>query len=113
MLDYDFLDKCTDHGLIRAIVLKLKSGEEGHYPHLVKVLYAQHDHQLISMARSACVDRALNCVYFSACLQAPCSTGVRSPHFECGVIISVGKIDGSKRGSIVTDRQRNAMQQLH
>ncbi|CAN0375655.1 unnamed protein product [Laminaria digitata] len=36
MLDYDFLDKCTDHGVIRAIVLKLKSGEEGHYPHLVK-----------------------------------------------------------------------------
>ena len=37
MLDYDFLDKCTDHGLIRAIVLKLKSGQEGHYPQLVKV----------------------------------------------------------------------------
>lgn len=37
MLDYDFLNKCTDHGLIRAIVLKLKSGEEGHYPQLVKV----------------------------------------------------------------------------
>ncbi|CBJ31857.1 conserved unknown protein [Ectocarpus siliculosus] len=36
MLDYDFLDKCTDPGLIRAIARKLKSGEEGHYPDLVK-----------------------------------------------------------------------------
>lgn len=37
MLDYDFLDKCTDPDLIRAIARKLKSGEEGHYPDLVKV----------------------------------------------------------------------------
>lgn len=37
MLDYDFLDKCTDPDLIRAITRKLKSGEEGHYPDLVKV----------------------------------------------------------------------------
>ncbi|CAM9112775.1 unnamed protein product [Ectocarpus fasciculatus] len=36
MLDYDFLDKCTDPDLIRAIARKLKSGEEGHYPDLVK-----------------------------------------------------------------------------
>eukprot|EP00903_Cladosiphon_okamuranus_P016675 g15376.t1 len=36
MLDYEFLDKCTDSDLIRAIVCKLKSGEEGHYPDLVK-----------------------------------------------------------------------------
>lgn len=37
MLDYDFLNKCTDPDLIRAVVRKLKSGEEGHYPDLVKV----------------------------------------------------------------------------
>lgn len=37
MLDYDFLDKCSDPDLIRAVVRKLKSGEEGHYPDLVKV----------------------------------------------------------------------------
>lgn len=37
MLDYDFLDKCTDPVLIRAIIRKLRSGDEGHYPHLVKV----------------------------------------------------------------------------
>ena len=37
MLDYDFLDKCSDPDLIRAIVRKLKTGEEGHYPDLVKV----------------------------------------------------------------------------
>ena len=37
MLDYDFLDKCSDPDLIRAIVRKLKSGEEGHYPDLLKV----------------------------------------------------------------------------
>lgn len=37
MLDYDFLDKCSDSDLIRAIVRKLKSGEEGQYPDLVKV----------------------------------------------------------------------------
>lgn len=37
MLDYDFLDKCVDTGLMRAIVRKLRSGEEGHYPHLLKV----------------------------------------------------------------------------
>ncbi|CAM9269673.1 unnamed protein product [Scytosiphon promiscuus] len=36
MLDYDFLDTCTDPDLIRAIVRKLKSGEEGNYPDLVK-----------------------------------------------------------------------------
>ncbi|CAM9431814.1 unnamed protein product [Hapterophycus canaliculatus] len=36
MLDYDFLDKCTDPDLIRAITRKLKSGEEGIYPDLVK-----------------------------------------------------------------------------
>ncbi|CAM9153867.1 unnamed protein product [Pylaiella littoralis] len=36
MLDYAFLDKCTDSDLIRAIVRKLKSGEEGYYPDLVK-----------------------------------------------------------------------------
>lgn len=38
MLDYDFLDKCSDPNLIRAIVRKLKSGEEGHYPNLEKVI---------------------------------------------------------------------------
>lgn len=37
MLDYDFLDKCSDPDLIRAIVRKLKTGEEGNYPDLVKV----------------------------------------------------------------------------
>lgn len=37
MLDYEFLDKCKDTDLIKAIVQKLRSGEEGHYPHLVKV----------------------------------------------------------------------------
>lgn len=37
MLDYEFLDKCTDPDLIRAIVRKLNSGEEGIYPDLVKV----------------------------------------------------------------------------
>lgn len=37
MLDYEYLDKCRDTGLIKAIVRKLKSGEEGHYPHLAKV----------------------------------------------------------------------------
>lgn len=37
MLDYEYLDKCKDTDLIKAIVRKLKSGEEGHYPHLVKV----------------------------------------------------------------------------
>lgn len=37
MLDYDFLDRCSDPDLIRAIVRKLKSGEEGHYPDLLKV----------------------------------------------------------------------------
>lgn len=78
MMDYDFLDKCTDHGLIRAIVLKLKSGEEGHYPQLLKVHKAvstMHINPLISMARSACADRALDCTYFSVFLQAPCFTG--------------------------------------
>lgn len=37
MLDYDFLDKCKDPGLIRAILAKLKSGQEGHFPDLIKV----------------------------------------------------------------------------
>lgn len=37
MMDYDFLDRCTDPDLIRAVVRKLKSGDEGHYPNLVKV----------------------------------------------------------------------------
>lgn len=37
MLDYNFLDRCTDPDLIRSIVRKLKSGEEGHYPDLLKV----------------------------------------------------------------------------
>lgn len=37
MLDYDFLDNCTDTAVLRAIVQKLRSGDEGHYPHLIKV----------------------------------------------------------------------------
>eukprot|EP00752_Nemacystus_decipiens_P006119 g5519.t1 len=36
MLDYDFLDKCSDPDLIRDILRKLKSGDEGHYPDLIK-----------------------------------------------------------------------------
>lgn len=37
MMDYDFLDKCTDTDLLRGIIQRLRSGEEGHYPHLTKV----------------------------------------------------------------------------
>ena len=37
MLDYRFLDSCVDTDLIRSILQKLRSGEEGLYPDLIKV----------------------------------------------------------------------------
>ncbi|CAN0316526.1 unnamed protein product [Ascophyllum nodosum] len=36
MLDYRFLDSCVDTDLIRSILQKLRSGEEGLYPDLIK-----------------------------------------------------------------------------
>lgn len=57
MLDYAFLDKCTDSDLIRAIVRKLKSGEEGYYPDLVKVRTGQigdHDFRSFKAASYYC-----------------------------------------------------------
>lgn len=32
MLDYDYIEKCTDPKLLRGIVKVLKSGREGLYP---------------------------------------------------------------------------------
>ena len=34
MMDYKYVDECEDPAELRAILAKLRSGEEGHYPHL-------------------------------------------------------------------------------
>lgn len=38
MMDYAFVDKCSDKDTLRAILAALKSGKEGHFPH-VRVLF--------------------------------------------------------------------------
>lgn len=34
MMDYDYVNKCSDPAELRAILARLKSGEEGFFPHL-------------------------------------------------------------------------------
>lgn len=85
MLDYDFLDKCVDPDLIRAIVRKLRSGEEGHYPHLIKV----QKHTYTTVAPSQCpspsepMEGLISCDLSStSCICATPRAFVTSKHCE-------------------------------
>ena len=34
MMDYAYVDQCSDKATLRAILAALKEGKEGHYPHV-------------------------------------------------------------------------------
>lgn len=65
MMDYEFLDKCTDPEVIRAVLRKLRSGEEGHYPDLTNV--SARNGQIIAVILNDSIDLAFTQTVLSTC----------------------------------------------